>query len=161
MSIDKSWMNLKNHLSSEYFNGVKAFIDKAKSYVNEQGVIRCPCQKCLNRMFQMLSTVEAHLIDYGFQQTYKKWTFHGEVSEDSDSDNMVHGDDYRRDDDEIFEFLNDVIGRSNNEWREFDTTIDIKGETPIETTNGSKFDAFFSEVKTELYPGCNTFLIKN
>ena len=53
--------------------GVKAFIDRAKDYVNEEGKIRYPCGKCLNRSLQPLEIVKSHLVRNGIQQSYKVW----------------------------------------------------------------------------------------
>ena len=135
MSIDKNWTNLRNRLSDEYINGVKAFIVRAQNYVNKQGEVRCPCRKCLNRVFQTLRKVESHLGHYGFQQTYKRWTFHGEVSDDSDSNDMVNDDD----DDEMFAILNDVTGPSNAESIDVNITTNNEGET---STRINKFTFF-------------------
>ena len=35
MSIYKSWINLRNQLPDQYFNGAQVFTDIAKNYVNE------------------------------------------------------------------------------------------------------------------------------
>ena len=34
-------------MSDKYFNGVWAFIDIAKNYTNEKGLVRYPCRKCV------------------------------------------------------------------------------------------------------------------
>uniref|UniRef100_A0A803QLN9 Transposase-associated domain-containing protein n=1 Tax=Cannabis sativa TaxID=3483 RepID=A0A803QLN9_CANSA len=65
MTIDKSWMSVKDRSSDEYVGGVKAFVERAKVYTNESGQIRCPCAVCLNRNLHDLSTVEHHLIEKG------------------------------------------------------------------------------------------------
>ena len=71
-----------NQLSSEYLNGVEAFLDKARNYANEEGLIRWPCVYCVSSFSHTLSMVEAHLIDRGFQQSYQIWNFHGESFHD-------------------------------------------------------------------------------
>ena len=111
--MDKSWIMEPNRLSSEYLNGVEAFLDKARNYANEEGLIRCPCVYCVNSFSHTLSTVEAHLIDRGFQQSYQIWNFHGEnFPSDSDSETendppvFVDSDDDQVDD--MIHVLNDI-----------------------------------------------------
>ena len=70
MSIDKSWINLRNRLSDEYFNGARAFIEIAKNYPNEEGLIRCLYHKCYNGLWQWIWIVKAHIIDIGFNLVY-------------------------------------------------------------------------------------------
>ena len=67
MSIDKSWTSISNRLSKEYLDGVKMFISRVETYVNEDGKVRCPCRKCLNLYWHTLRVVHNHLIDKGFQ----------------------------------------------------------------------------------------------
>ena len=38
--MDKRWIMEPNQLSSEYLNGVEAFLDKARNYANEERLIR-------------------------------------------------------------------------------------------------------------------------
>lgn len=80
MAMDKSWTRLPNRLCAEYLAGVKAFVERCWDYSDEQGEVRCPCRHCNNGSFQNLDTVEAHLLDWGFQEAYTTWTFHGERS---------------------------------------------------------------------------------
>ena len=37
MSIDKSWINLKDHFCDEYWEVMKDFIESAKNFVNDRG----------------------------------------------------------------------------------------------------------------------------
>ncbi|KAM7502720.1 hypothetical protein LguiB_001624 [Lonicera macranthoides] len=78
MPINKSWMVVKNRLSTEYINGVEEFVEIDKARVNAEGQMRCPCMSCLNRRFQALRAVEMHLIQKGIQPSYTVWSFHGE-----------------------------------------------------------------------------------
>ena len=40
--------------------------------------ILCPCRKCVNSLWKDENEVRAHLICDGFQEGYKRWTYHGE-----------------------------------------------------------------------------------
>ena len=108
MPMDKSWINLRNHLSDEYFNGARAFIEIAKNYPNEEGLIWCPCRKCCNGLWQRIGVVEAHIIDIGFNPIYKTWRYHGKpddvVMMPFVNEQVVNSGD------EILNMLEDVIG---------------------------------------------------
>ena len=86
--IDESWIDLRNWLSDQYFNSSQAFIDIAKNYANEEGLVHCLYCKCVNGLSQQLGIVEAHIIDHGFNPLYKKWRYHGEP--DMLMDPVVH-----------------------------------------------------------------------
>ena len=45
MSINKSWINLRDHFGDEYSKGSKEIIEKAKKFVNDQGLVRCSYKK--------------------------------------------------------------------------------------------------------------------
>ena len=48
------------------------------NYANEEGLVRCPCRKCVNRLWQPIGIFEAHIIDREFNSLYKKWRYYGE-----------------------------------------------------------------------------------
>lgn len=94
--------------------GVKAFIDRAKDYVNEEGKIRYPCGKCLNRSLQPLEIVKSHLVRNGIQQSYKVWQFH-RGSFDARQSNVEYSVDGDGDEDEMGDVLADPGGPSRFE----------------------------------------------
>ena len=106
MSINKSWNNLRNRLSDQYFNGAPAFINIAKNYANEEGLVWCPCRKCVNGLWQHIGIVEAHIIDHGFHLLYKKWRHHREP--DMLMELVVHEQSYNIGN-EMLNVLKDVI----------------------------------------------------
>ena len=70
---------MRNRYDDAYWNGLQAFLRMAKEHVDCDGRILCPCVRCLNVKLQTIDTVEAHVFDKGFQQSYQKWVYHGEV----------------------------------------------------------------------------------
>ncbi|KAL4573161.1 hypothetical protein LXL04_019958 [Taraxacum kok-saghyz] len=50
----------------------------AKGYVDIKGLTHCSRKLCLNVLKQPPDLVSHHIIHNGFQQSYEKWTFHGE-----------------------------------------------------------------------------------
>ena len=71
MATDKSWINLRDRLSDEYWNGAMEFVKKARNFVNDRGLVRCPCKKCVNVLHQPIEVMEAHIIDHRFDPFYK------------------------------------------------------------------------------------------
>ena len=145
MSIDKSWIHLRNRLSDEYLAGVQAFIDIAKNYTNDEGLVRCPCKKCNNGLWQRISVIEAHIIDIGFTPLYTNWFYHGEADllmqrvvdvEDDCSGN------------EMADVLEDVVGR---------TEVNDEQNAGLDSSHREKYDDLFLEMEKELYPGCKSF----
>ncbi|KAF4371421.1 hypothetical protein F8388_001949 [Cannabis sativa] len=78
MTIDKTWISLRNRCDPTYWKGVQAFIAFASKHKDCDGRILCPCVRCLNTRRHPLDIVEAHVFDKGFLKSYQKWIFHGE-----------------------------------------------------------------------------------
>ncbi|KAK1320448.1 hypothetical protein QJS10_CPA03g00083 [Acorus calamus] len=81
--MDKSWMFIRDRRSDEFRAGVASFLEVARNCPaerkNEAGHIRCPCQRCANRFYFSLETVEVHLYKSGIMSGYTTWISHGEV----------------------------------------------------------------------------------
>ena len=78
MSIDKSYTKLKNRLFEEYWHSIEDVINLASRHLNSNELIRGLCKKCLNRSWEKLSKVNAHIIDHGFHPNYKVLIYHNE-----------------------------------------------------------------------------------
>ena len=127
MSIDKSWIHLRNQLSDQYFNGAQAFIDIAKTYPNDLGLVWCLCHKCVNELWHEISVIEAHIIDHEFNLLYKKWRYHKEP--DIFLEPIVHekGDNSG---DEMLKMLEDVIGPTHELPTEDENRKNFETEPP-------------------------------
>ncbi|KAL7193605.1 hypothetical protein ACSBR2_025249 [Camellia fascicularis] len=77
--MDKSWMSIRNRLSSEYREGVKSFLQFAMTNVGVDNRIWCLCMDCLNFEHHTFKDVEYHLIRKGISLSYKTWVHHGET----------------------------------------------------------------------------------
>ncbi|XP_039120528.1 uncharacterized protein LOC120256938 [Dioscorea cayenensis subsp. rotundata] len=75
--MDKSWM-YKSRLSQEYEHGVEEFLKFAFDNASQDGMIVCPCIKCVNIHWRTREAVLEHLICDGILQGYTCWFFHGE-----------------------------------------------------------------------------------
>ena len=49
--IDKSWITVRNCMFDQFWNGAMSFIERAKNFVDQRGLVRCPCKKCVNVFF--------------------------------------------------------------------------------------------------------------
>ncbi|CAL5346170.1 unnamed protein product [Camellia sinensis] len=173
--MDKSWMLLKNRMSSQYRDGVKAFVQFAMSNVGPNGKIRCPCMDCLNCEQHTSKIVEYHLVVKGMSPSYKTWVHHGEsvpmneshaLNDDDHNDFGSVGDrmeeDIDRDQDEFLNLLEDVymgtiMNDNENEGDEEDDDDDVANN--VEEENVRNFDKLLNNAQRELYPGCRKFSV--
>ncbi|XP_021822071.1 uncharacterized protein LOC110763563 isoform X2 [Prunus avium] len=78
--MDKTWMS-KDRMSKEYEDGVEQFIVFAISHASNPKLIKCPCQVCGNLMFETPKGIRDHMFIRGVDQSYKIWSWHGEVAD--------------------------------------------------------------------------------
>ncbi|XP_060973950.1 uncharacterized protein LOC133039138 [Cannabis sativa] len=143
--MDKSWTSWRKR-GKEYWECLQAFLAMASAYKNSDGKIRCPCVRCLNTRFEPLNIVEAHIFDWGFDNGYQKWIYHGEaeveVPRNEVSRNEVLESILDDEDDEMIPIIEDFIRPTTEEVQ----------------TNPDSFqyyDDLFEEIEAELYPGCH------
>ena len=53
----------------------------AKPFANDRGLIRCPCNRCVNNEKHQLDVLEMHIFWYGFMAEYDVWIYYGEKCE--------------------------------------------------------------------------------
>ena len=73
--MDKSWINLSNRLSDEYWWCTDEFMEVAARHTNSEGEIRCPRTKCVNHEWLKLNRVESRIIDNRFNSNYTLWIY--------------------------------------------------------------------------------------
>lgn len=85
MSLDeRGWMysgwNEEGPYSAEWVRNTDAFLDRAFQIMPDasQLGVKCPCDKCSNRIMQKKPVVRSHLFEWGFMIGYTRWTEHGE-----------------------------------------------------------------------------------
>ncbi|KAE8696020.1 hypothetical protein F3Y22_tig00110678pilonHSYRG00462 [Hibiscus syriacus] len=82
--MDKAWIS-SDRLPNAYEVDVNTFLDFAQSNDPNSYLIRCPCIHCINLWHHSIQTVHYHLFAYGFEESYKVWSFHGERQPELDS----------------------------------------------------------------------------
>ena len=71
--MDRSWIDAPR-TSDEYEHGVDEFLDYAtKNVPNNNGLLYCPCVKCLNGLRLGTREIKDHLICFGFYKGYTNW----------------------------------------------------------------------------------------
>ncbi|PON43786.1 hypothetical protein TorRG33x02_332860, partial [Trema orientale] len=112
-----------------------------------------------NVLHQTVETLEAHLIDNGFDSSYTNWIFHEEVVKIRLSCNDIHIENVDPTD-EIVDRLQDFISPENVDGGE--NEYDIRDDVAMRpSVSSQQYDELFSKVETELYPGCTGYLTLN
>ncbi|XP_028114517.1 uncharacterized protein LOC114312475 [Camellia sinensis] len=177
--MDKSWMLLKNRMSSQYRDGVKAFVQFAMMNVGPNDKIRCPCMDCLNCERHTCKIVEYHLVVKEMSPSYKTWVHHGE-SVPMNQSHALNDDNHNNfgsvgnrmevetgeDQEEILNLLEDVyigttINDDENKEDEEDGDNDNDNEDDVannvEKEGVPNFNKLLNDAQRELYPGCRKF----
>ncbi|KAM6580121.1 hypothetical protein CsatA_003895 [Cannabis sativa] len=141
MTIDKSWISWRKR-GKEYWDCLQVFLAMASNYKNSDGKIRCPCVKCLNTRFEPLNIVEAHVFDWGFDNGYQKWIYHGESETEVVARTEAVEHILDDEDDEMIPIVEDFIRP---------TTEDVQRNSD----SFQYYDELFEEIEAELYPGCH------
>ena len=123
--------------SSEYIDGVKEFVEFAAAHACDVNNIVCPCIRCLNGKRVDPMDLLNHLICNGIDQSYTRWTKHGETDE-------VECRDREHD---VSSASNDVIDQSDEDCLE--EMVRVVGEE-----NPEIFEELKSDAETPLYVGC-------
>ncbi|KAL6584579.1 hypothetical protein OROMI_003868 [Orobanche minor] len=75
--MDKSWMHADRR-SQEFDLGVDEFLMFALESGCDVNKVSCPYLKCAHGQSWKAMTVKDHLIEFGIDETYKEWIWHGE-----------------------------------------------------------------------------------
>ncbi|XP_028125055.1 uncharacterized protein LOC114321997 [Camellia sinensis] len=173
--MDKSWMLLKNRMSSQHRDGVKAFVQFAMMNVGPNDKIRCPCMDCLNCEQHTCKIVEYHLVLKRMSPSYKTWMHHGE-SVPMNQSHALNDDNHNdfgsvrdrmeaetgEDQDKILNLLEDVymgttINDAENEEDEEDGDNDDDVANNVEKEGVPNFNKSLNDAQRELYTGCRKF----
>ena len=85
ITSDRSWVgrsryNELKYITKEYKSGVDSFLIFACDNIKDEdeGLMRCQCQKCKNRYFKDPRGVKVDLYLHEIMQRYPKWDLHEE-----------------------------------------------------------------------------------
>ncbi|KAF7839260.1 protein PFC0760c [Senna tora] len=144
--MDKSWI-VKPRNTSEYIEGLNAFLEF--SFVNSSvvGKIICPCPLCKFKKWQVREVVFEHLILKPFPRGYTFWFSHGEkgavepIVESQPRRSVMDARSYGND--PIQDMVHDAFGYHPN-----DETMDEVGENEMVSISINSFKFNFHLIAT-------------
>ena len=110
MAIEKRWTKIRSCSSSdEFWNGLQNFIQMAKPFANDRGLIKCPYNRCVNNDKHQLDVLGNHIFWNGFMAGNDVRICHGKNVNATVTSNMPEQNKGIPDMDEIFDMLDDII----------------------------------------------------
>ncbi|XP_062081341.1 uncharacterized protein LOC133786147 [Humulus lupulus] len=155
--MDRHWINIPNKLSAEYAAGMNEFISVARHSMASNGMVLCPCCRCVNKKSQYMHVIKVHLITHGFLSTYTRWYHHGEQAEEVEDEGLFDTEDNVEDSDQRDDLaagLHDAIG---SKYFDIGPTSDFNDESPLNVDD--KYDALFESLHKPLYNNCKGFSV--
>lgn len=130
----------KDRMSKEYEDGVEQFIAFAVSHASNPKLMKCPCQICGNLMFETPKGVRDHMFIRCVYQSYKIWSWHGEVAD-------IRGTTSR-----------EVNLDQSSKYEEVQETLQMVNAAydPC-TANHDSFRKLIEDAKKPLYSGCQNY----
>uniref|UniRef100_A0A803QHC9 Transposase-associated domain-containing protein n=1 Tax=Cannabis sativa TaxID=3483 RepID=A0A803QHC9_CANSA len=141
--MDRHWINIPNKLSAEYAAGMNEFISVARHSMDSNGMVLCPCCRCVNKKSQYMHVIKLHLIIHGFLSSYTRWYHHGEQIEEVEDEGLFDTEDNVEDSnhDDLDAGLHDDIG---SKYFDIGPTSDFNDESPFNVDD--KYDALFESL---------------
>ena len=136
--MDRSWLRADRR-TKEFQRGVEDLLLFAYGNGYTEEKISCPCTRCAHSKSWKAQTVKHHLFQYGIDQTYTRWIWHGES-------NLVESP------------VPTETGSTSESINQFSTGMDIPEDH--EDDISSDYSDFINHVKGEhqpLYPGCESY----
>ncbi|XP_062014257.1 uncharacterized protein LOC133730737 [Rosa rugosa] len=148
--MDRSWMHADRR-SYEYKLGVKEFCQFDVDNARDPNRICCPCTKCGNVKDFSAQVIKDHLFLNGIDVGYDKWTEHGEVMVQSESDSDIDSAETKGVESESVE------GNVGADYEvQLDSDVELEGNENDElSTECNEFRQFVEDANKPLYPGCN------
>ncbi|KAL8138426.1 hypothetical protein V2J09_004427 [Rumex salicifolius] len=127
-----------SRISKEYKVGVECFLNQAVNHYKRSGKIPCPCLRCGDIQRVVIDQIREHLIEFGIDSSYTRWTWHGEIDYVGEKDGDANEDDEDCEDDRLEEMIN-VVAQ----------------DLVYGSLNG--FDCLLGDAKKPLYADCSKF----
>ncbi|XP_024170917.1 uncharacterized protein LOC112177003 [Rosa chinensis] len=110
--MEKEWTKYERN-TVIYKQGARKFVDNVQTSMGNPERIRCPCNNCISFKRHNFNVVYDHLICYGIDHLYSKWTWHGDEPTLPDENNVEMPETYRMFQDALFED-NDAFSEEND-----------------------------------------------
>ncbi|CAN1125381.1 hypothetical protein LINPERPRIM_LOCUS31644 [Linum perenne] len=162
--MDRSWINDSNRLISRFIEGVASFMEIANNTVRD-GEILCPCQKCVNGIYQTTGIVVAHILENGFCKSYMTWYFHGETvfqsAESPSRGSTTEPERFQQSRDmqqNVQDFIEDMAtGYTHLDESEPNTNSQnpqLSGQGVASSNDANRFYDILDAIDKELFQGC-------
>ncbi|XP_051153050.1 uncharacterized protein LOC127266732 [Andrographis paniculata] len=107
--MDRTWIEESDYTSNRYFDGVIQFLSYAFTGKTLESVVHCPFKICGNRASYSRREILLHCIKYGFDTSYKVWTWHGEAGSETTTSNLVEDEMTSQREDELDLLLRECV----------------------------------------------------
>ena len=134
--------------SIDYIEGVGEFIEFACAHAREQNNIPCPCLRCFNAKSGNPVELMNHLLCHGIDQSYTRWTRHGEPYNEVECEDQEPGissgsnECFHDEGDDGLEEMVRMVGEENPEIFE---ELQNDADTPLYA--GSKYSRLRAVIK--------------
>ncbi|XP_024178645.1 uncharacterized protein LOC112184626 [Rosa chinensis] len=148
--MDRTWI-VADRRSRDYKLGVIQFCKFALDNARDPNHISCPCTKCGNVEYFSISVIRDHLFVNGIDESYDKWTDHGEAVVDSGTDEDTNSMETDSDQSDSVQC---------NEGAEYEVELGSDVELEDDEDEGlsnecNEFRQFVDDANKPLYPGCD------
>ena len=117
-----------------------------KPFANDRGLIKCPCNRCVNNDKHQLDVLKNHIFRYGFMVSYNVWIYHGEHVNVTVSLNMPKQNEGIPERDEMFDVLDDII------------SDDVEVDSIAVQSSNKQYNELFTALNSDLYLVVFSFL---
>jgi hypothetical protein len=155
--MDKSWMK-KSRISPEYYEGLNDFLKFSSRKTTKDGMISCPCVKCVNSKLFTIPIVHDHLVSFGISKGYQTWIFHREsLQATTSAETSVSGvQEISNEYGNIHDILHDIFPMHNmSEPMEEGPSIRKPAQEP--NKDAHRFYKLLEDAEQPLYKGCKNF----
>ncbi|KAM0909763.1 hypothetical protein ACQ4PT_014614 [Festuca glaucescens] len=137
--------------SSRYLAGVDGFLEFAFKDKPEDTTILCPCEICVHSSLLSKDDVRDHLVCNGILQSYDKWVFHGESSDEQNDGRQPqpHNEEMRAD---MHGFINDVFRDMYDDMHMSESTDPPNQHGP--NLEAEEFYKLIKDSEKPLWQGC-------
>ncbi|XP_051150184.1 uncharacterized protein LOC127264725 [Andrographis paniculata] len=152
--MHRTWIEESNYTSNRYLGGVIQFLSYAFNGKTLESIVHCPCKICGNRASYSRREILLHCIRYGFDTSYKVWTWHGKVGGETTTSNLVDNAMTSQWEDELELLLCEcAVSHDVNPENSHANIYDVDPEDGLESSKKGLKNTL-EDLQNDLIPGC-------